>query len=57
MQKFARSFALVSALALTAAPSLHAERTGCNPHPQAVVAPAPTTLQIIAYTVLSYLGA
>ncbi len=43
-----RSIALVAVLALTAAPAMHAERTGCNPHPQA----ATTVVQ----AVLSFLG-
>jgi hypothetical protein len=50
-----RSFALVAVLALIAVPSVKAERTGCNPHPQVVIA-VPTVLQIITDTVVSYLG-
>lgn len=52
--KSIRLFALVAALTLTIAPSMHAERMGTNPHPQ-VAAPL-TTMQIISYTVLSYFG-
>jgi len=54
MQKSIRSFALVAVLALTASP-MYAGRAGCDPHPQAVVA-APSTLQVIASTLLSVLG-
>ena len=43
-----RSIALVAVLALTAAPAMHAERTGCNPRPYA----ATTAVQ----AVLSYFG-
>jgi len=54
MQKSIRSFALVAVIALTASP-MYAHRSGCDPHPQAVVA-APSTLQVVASTVLSVLG-
>jgi hypothetical protein len=54
MQKSFRSLVLATAVSLTLVPGLLAEQTGCNPHPQASV--APTTLEIIAYTVISYLG-
>ena len=54
MQKSFRLFALVAALTLTVAPSLHAERMGTNPHPQ--VATPLTTMQLISYAVLSYFG-
>jgi hypothetical protein len=56
MQKSLRLFVLVAALSLTVGPSLYAERAGTNPHPQAVVAPQLTTFQLIAYTVMNYLG-
>ena len=36
MSKSFRSFAFAAALTLLAVPALHADRTGCNPHPQAV---------------------
>ena len=53
MSKSLRSFVLVATLAVLAAPSLHADRTGCNPHPQPV---APTSqLATIVYTVISSL--
>ncbi len=55
MQKSFRSLVLATAFSLTVVPGLLAEQTGCNPHPQAKVV-APSTLQIIAYTVISYLG-
>jgi hypothetical protein len=57
MNKSFRSIAIVSVLALivTVPTKLHAERTGCNPHPQAVFA-LPGVLQIIADTVVSYLS-
>ena len=57
MQKFARSIALVSALTLAVAPSVRADQTGCNPHPQANTAAAPSTLMMYVYVVLSYFGA
>jgi hypothetical protein len=56
MQKSFRLFVLVAALSLTVDPSLYAERAGTNPHPQAVSAPPLTTFQLIAYTVMNYLG-
>lgn len=57
MQKSFRLFTFVAVLSLTTAPFLHAERAGTNPHPQGVVAqPAPTILEIIKSTVLSYFG-
>jgi hypothetical protein len=57
MKNSLRSIAIVSVFALIAAipTKLHAERTGCNPHPQAIVA-LPGVLQIIADTVISYLS-
>jgi len=55
MQKSFRTLALATAFSFTAVAGLFAEQTGCNPHPQATVA-VPTTVQIIAYTVISYLG-
>jgi hypothetical protein len=54
MQKSFRSLILATAFSLAVVPGLVAEQTGCNPHPQ--VSDVPTTLQIIAYTVISYLG-
>jgi hypothetical protein len=56
MQKSFRLFVLVAALSLTVDSSLYAERAGTNPHPQAVSAPPLTTFQLIAYTVMNYLG-
>ncbi len=53
MQKSLRSLALVAALALTAAPAIHAERAGCNPHPQVVTVPASSAISLLVYTVLS----
>jgi hypothetical protein len=53
MKTFVRSFVLAFVLALIATPSLHAERTGTNPHPQVALL---TTLQIIGLTVSIYLG-
>ncbi len=32
--------------------TIRAEQTGCNPHPQVKAIVPPTTLQLIAYTVL-----
>ena len=54
MSKSLRSFVLVATLAVSAAPSLHADRTGCNPHPQVVAAPM-SQLATIVYTVISSL--
>jgi len=56
MVKTVRSFALVAALYLLAAPALHAERGGTNPRPQAIAAVSLTTFQVITYTVLGYFG-
>jgi hypothetical protein len=53
MKKSIRSVALVAVLALTASPTMFANQTGCNPHPQA--APV-STGEILVYTVLSYFG-
>ncbi len=56
MKTSVRFSVLAAALFFVTAPSLHAERGGCNPHPQ-IAAPTPqTTLQLITYTVLSYFG-
>ena len=53
MQKSARFLVLTASLLATfAIPSLHAERAGTNPHPQ--TQSAPTLLQLIMSTVLSY---
>ncbi|MGI4826899.1 MAG: hypothetical protein ACRYFU_01710 [Janthinobacterium lividum] len=57
MKKFVRSFALVSALTLAAAPALRADQTGCNPHPQANAVAAPSTFMMYVYVVMSYFGA
>ena len=57
MQKYARSFALVSALTLAAAPAVRADQTGCNPHPQSNTVAAPSTFMTYVYVVMSYLGA
>ncbi len=54
MKKSIRSVALVAVLALTASPAMYANRTGCDPHPQAVA--QSSTLSLVAYAVLSYLG-
>ena len=55
MSKSIRSFVLVATLAVSAVPSLYADRTGCNPHPQPV-APTPTSqIATIVYTVISSL--
>jgi hypothetical protein len=56
MQKSFRSLVLATAFSLTVVPGLLAEQTGCNPHPQITTPVAPTTLQVIAYTLISYLG-
>jgi hypothetical protein len=56
MQKSFRLFALVAVLSLVAAPSLHAERTGTNPHPQVVSVVSPSAWDTIVYTVRSYFG-
>ncbi len=57
MKNSFRSIATISVLALIVAvpTKLQAERTGCNPHPQAIVA-LPGVLQILADTVISYLS-
>lgn len=52
MTKFVRNFVFAAALAVVAVPSLHADRTGCNPHPQ-VTAP---TFSPLVTVVLSVLG-
>jgi len=56
MQKSSRLFALIVVFSSIAAPAVHAEQTGCNPHPQHRAMAVPSTLQTIAYTVLSYFG-
>lgn len=54
MSRSLRSLALIAVFAV-AVPSLHANRTGCDPHPQ--VAPAPVSqLAAVVYTVVSSLG-
>ena len=55
MSKSVRSLALAALLALASVPSLHADRTGCNPHPQAVPAPV-NQIAAIVYTVVSSLS-
>ena len=57
MQKTIRSFALVAALALVAAPAVRADQTGCNPHPRAAAADAPSTFMMYVSMVMSYFGA
>lgn len=54
MSKSLRSFVLVALFAV-AAPSLHANRTGCDPHPQVVTTPV-SQLAVIVYTVMSSLS-
>ena len=56
MIKSVRILALAALLSLVAAPSLKAERMGGNPRPQVAQASL-STLQVIQYTVLAYLGA
>lgn len=54
MKKSALSVAsLVIAVTLTVAPALHAEQTGCNPHPQVATM---STWSMIVLTALSMLG-
>ncbi len=55
MQKSLRLLAVAFALSLTAATSLHAEQTGCNPHPQ-VARPSNSALGSFVYTVRSFFG-
>jgi len=55
MKKSLNVLTLVLILSSVAAPALRAERTGCNPHPQAIVA-APSAWEVITYTVFSYFG-
>lgn len=57
MQKFIRSFAFVATLALAVVPAVRADQTGCNPHPRAAAAAAPSTFMTYVYVVLSYFGA
>lgn len=54
MKKSLHALTLVVLLSSISAPVLRAERTGCNPHPQAVA--APSAWDVITYTVFSYLG-
>ena len=54
MIKSVRNFAIVAVLSLVTAPSLMANRMGCNPHPQAVQPSA--VVQVIQYGVLAYFG-
>ncbi len=56
MQKSIRSFALIATFVLAIVPAAHANRTGCDPHPQAVTAPAPSGFSVFVYTVRSYFG-
>ena len=56
MSKSLRSFVLVATTLFAAAvPSLHANRTGCDPHPQVVAAPV-SQFAVIVYTVMSSLS-
>lgn len=49
MSKSFRSFVFIAAIAVFAVPSLRAERTGCNPHPQvATVTFSPTATLILS---------
>lgn len=57
MQKSLRSLALAATLTLALVPSVFANQTGCNPHPQVAVIAPPSSVSIVVYTVLSYLGA
>ncbi len=54
MKKSFSAFTLVFLLSSISVPVLRAERTGCNPHPQAVS--APSGWEVITYTVFSYFG-
>ena len=56
MQKSIRTLAVAAILSFVAAPSLMANRMGCNPHPQVVVVPAVSTIQVVQYSVLAYFG-
>ncbi len=57
MQKLIRSFAVVAMFSVSASSAMMAEPMGTNPRPYVVVAaPHPTLLEVIQYTVLSYLG-
>ncbi len=55
MKKSLNVLTFVLILSSVDAPALRAERTGCNPHPQAIVA-APSVLEVITYTVFNYFG-
>ena len=55
MKKSVRLFALVAAMTFAAAPSMHANQMGTNPHPQVTTA-APGTWAAFVYTVRSYFG-
>lgn len=54
MSKSLRSLVLVALFAVSAVPSLHANRTGCNPHPQ--VETSVMSVATIVYTVMSSLS-
>lgn len=54
MKKFIHALTLVVLVSSVSAPVLRAERTGCNPHPQAVA--APSAWELITYTVFSCFG-
>lgn len=56
MKKSLHALTLVVVLSFVSAPALRAERTGCNPHPQSVVAAAQSMWELITYTVSTYLG-
>lgn len=57
MQKSLRSFALVAAISLALVPAVHADQTGCNPHPQVATVVAPSVLSTYVLVVVSLLGA
>lgn len=54
MSKSFRSYVFAATLAVLAVPSLRAERTGCNPHPQVVSIPFSPTATVI-FSVISSL--
>ena len=56
MQKSIRTLALLAVLSFAVTPALHANMTGCNPHPQDVAVQSSSVLAAIAYTALSYFG-
>lgn len=56
MQKSFRSLVLVAAVSFVAVPTVHADRMGTNPRPTRQVSQQTSTLQLVAYTVMAYLG-